>query len=434
MAFNGRGLRCRAFAVLSILLLLQALPRSTSGGWPRLDGSATAAAEAAAPGTAAGLHLKPALASDDSLPDSTLAVPWLGNLWQTLPNLTWGACDVSDNTRQVIDLALKQWTYAANNQGVPIKFSELPCTNGSTSAQISIFEVDAAQLPNPDPDLLGETFTHNAQGQVCDIDVKGPCVAQDSETYLVTDNWQKLGLSNAQAAKTVAHEFGRAVGLATPHFCTFDSVMAQNCEPILQGLGPDDVQSIDALVNYARSYFGQTPINAQPPPPAPSGTGTAVTYKAGYNLVAGPRGTSFSAAGGSLFTYLPGDSAYETFDASQPVYNGYGFWAYFPRDTTVQLKGGNNQFFSAYPYIAPGQWFLIGNDNGTTPMRVLGATDVETYDPVSGQYVHATTLQPGQAAWVKPGRTDFIAVAATTLSAAQLSCYEDLGDPSTCGP
>ena len=373
--------------------------------------------------------------AQDSLPDTALAVPWLGNLWSTLPNLTWSACGVSANTRQVIDMALQQWTYAASSQGVPIQFSELPCDDGNTLAQIKVREASSMRfgIPFAAPNLstLGVTLPYNAQGQICGVDVMGPCVAQEADSYLFTDNWQKLGLTNAQEAKTVAHEFGHAVGLAIPHFCTYDSLMAQDCEPIFQGLGPDDVQSIDALVAYARSYFGQASINVQPPPPAPAGTGNAVTYKAGYNLVAGPRGTSFSAAGSPLYTYFPGDTTYETFDSSQPVYNGYGYWSYFARDTTVQLKGGNNQFLSVD--AAPGQWFMIGNDNGTTPMRVLGATAVQTYDPVSGQYSQGTTLQPGQAAWVKPDTNGFIALAATSLSSQQLNCYVNLGNPTSCG-
>lgn len=377
-----------------------------------------------------------AAAQSDSqpLPDGSLAVPWLGVVWQSLPNLTWAACDVSENTRSVIDLAVQQWSYAAANQGVPIHWSELPCDNGSSQAQLRISQASAGTATRlglaPNQHLLGLTLVHDDQGRICGIDLTGPCVAQAGDSYLFTDNWALAGLSNAQAAKTVAHEFGHAVGLAVPHFCTFDSVMAQDCEPLLPGLGPDDVQSIDALVAYARSYFGQSPLNLQPPSPPPTGTGMTITYPAGYNLVAGPRGTSFASASGPLFSFLPGDSAYETFPSAQPAYDGYGYWAYFPQDTTVQLNGSGGNFYSAD--ARSGQWFLIGNESGTTPMRVIGAQMVDVFDSQSGQYHSTTTLQPGQAAWVMPGRSGRIVVAATTLSTDQLRCLENLGSPQTC--
>ena len=72
-------------------------------------------------------------------PDATLQVPWNGTYWQSMPNFTWAACDVSRNTRRAIDIAIGQWSYAGN-QGIPIRLSEVECSNGKTSAQIRIFE------------------------------------------------------------------------------------------------------------------------------------------------------------------------------------------------------------------------------------------------------------------------------------------------------
>lgn len=423
-----------AFVLLIASLLLA--PRGAAARtWLPLGGAEARAlaepAPASVPGDAAAIEQ----AADQQLPDTSLAVPWLGVIWQSFPNLTWSACDLAADTRTALNIAIQQWQYAAAYQGVPVQFSEMPCTNGKTQAQIRVSEASSSSVGNAglpaSMDLLGLTLVQDARGRICGIDVTGPCVAQIADSYLFTDNWQKLGLSDAQEAKTIAHEFGHAVGLAVPHFCTFDSLMAQDCEPILPGLGPDDIQSINALVSYSRSYFGQSQLNVQPAPTPVSGTGLTVMYHAGWNLVAGPRGTGFAAASGSLLTYLPGDSSYESFPPSQLTYNGYGYWAYFPRDTTIVLNGGSGKFYSV---DAPaGEWFLIGNENGTTPMRVIGAASVQTYDPQSGQYQSTSVLQPGQAAWVQPDRNAFIAVAATTLADAQVSCYLKLGNPTSCG-
>jgi hypothetical protein len=367
-------------------------------------------------------------------PDSALQVPWNGTMWKTVPNLTWASCDVPASTRKVIDMAIGQWTYAASNQGIPVHLSEVPCSGTSTDAQIRIFDVSSSILSSlagtPDVDVFGMTLARDAGNHVCGIEVTGPCIAQVARVYLFSDNWQADGLTMGQSAKTTAHEIGHAIGLGHAHFCNFDSIMAQNCEPILPGLGGDDVQSIDALTDYARSYFGQTPLNARPPAASAGTGGMTVTYKAGYNMVGGPRGTSFSAATGPLYTILSTDTTYRTLPSSQTAYDGYGYWAYFPQDTTVHLNGTGGTFYSAL--ATPGQWFMVGNANGTSPMKVLGADSVFTYDPQSGKYQAATTLQPGQAAWVKPDKGGLIAVYATSLSRDQAKCYLDLGSPTSC--
>ena len=249
------------------------------------------------------------------------------------------ACDISQNTRKVLDAALGQWSYAAANQGIPIHFSELPCKNGNTQAQLAVFEANSSELAGagipPDVDVFGLTLTRDANSHLCVVDVVGPCVGSATHIYLFTDDWQSAGLTVGQEAKTTAHEFGHAIGLAHAHYCTFDSVMAQDCEPIFKGLGPDDVQSVDALVHDNLNYFGKPLLHMQPVAPPVSGTGSTVTYHAGWNLVAGPRGTSFAAASSSIYTYLPTDSSYEAIPASEPAYDAYGYWAYFPKDTTV---------------------------------------------------------------------------------------------------
>jgi hypothetical protein len=363
--------------------------------------------------------------------DSTLEVPWNGTLWQSMPNFTWAACDVSRNTRRAIDLAIGQWSYAAANQGIPIHLSEMPCTNGNTQAQIRIFEASATDLPGaPDRDVFGLTEAMDARGRICVIEVPAPCVAQNAGIFLFSDNWEVNSLTYAQAAKTIAHEIGHAIGLGHAHFCNFDSLMAQSCEPILSGLGPDDIQSIDALVDMVRSSFNLQPVNAQPPAQAVS-TSNTVTYRAGYNLVAGPRGTSFAAAANPLYTLLPGDTNYRALPSSQPSYNAYGYWAYFAQDTNVPLAGSGPPFFTAVG--SPGQWFLVGNQSGTSPMRVvLGSQSVYLYDAQAKQYKTSDTIPAGQAAWVRANRDGFIAVAATSLTRDLVNCYLNLGSPSSC--
>jgi hypothetical protein len=432
----GRGRASRTLLFVSLLGLLSAvalLPARTFSGEaaaPTRPGSlnATALMDLA---QARGLL---AAQSTSALPDATLSVPWENVLWSTMPNFTWAACDLSAGTRKVVDLALGQWSYAAQNQGIPIHFTEVPCTNGSTQAQIAVFEASSAELAGAgvplDVDVFGLTLTRDANGRICMVDVTGPCVAHASHIYLFTDNWQSDGLTSGQEAKTTAHEFGHAIGLAHARYCTYDSVMAQDCEPIFKGLGPDDVQSIDALVDYDLTYFGKPPLHQQAVIPPPTGAGATAKYKAGWNLVAGPRGTRFYGAAGTLYTYLPTSTSYEPFPIASSSYDGYGYWAYFPQDSTVQLAGAGNSFYSADG--DPGQWFLIGNENGTMPMQVLGADAVETYDPQAGQYQQTNTLQPGQAAWVKVGKSGQIAVAATSLNRSQITCFLDLGNPATC--
>lgn len=127
-------------------------------------------------------------------------------------------------------------------------------------------------------------------------------------------------------------------------------------------------------------------------------TAGVALYHAGWNLVAGPAGTRFTGARGSLYTLQPGDSDYRTLNASGPIAAGAGYWAYFTADTTVTLGPDGPQ--SASVQVPPGQFAMIGNPSASRAVTVSGADVVYTFDPTQNSYVTTTTLQPGQGAWV----------------------------------
>lgn len=135
--------------------------------------------------------------------------------------------------------------------------------------------------------------------------------------------------------------------------------------------------------------------------------GGTVTYPAGWNLVAGPSGTDFSATSGSLYTLQPGDSGYESIDASEDLQDGYGYWAYFASGATVDLAESTTD---SYEVEAPaGSWLMVGNP-GATAARVAGADSVYLYDPASG-FALSSTLPPGRGALVYSAGGGVISVA-----------------------
>jgi PKD repeat protein len=123
--------------------------------------------------------------------------------------------------------------------------------------------------------------------------------------------------------------------------------------------------------------------------------GVAVSFAAGWNLVAGAAGSALAGAVGSLYTLQAGDSTYETLSPTSALNAGEGYWAFFPGASSGSIPPGSTGAVSVP--LAAGGYVMIGN-SGTTPATVSGADAVLIYDPIGG-YQPATVLEPGQGAW-----------------------------------
>jgi len=133
-----------------------------------------------------------------------------------------------------------------------------------------------------------------------------------------------------------------------------------------------------------------------------------VTYYIGWNLAAGTEGnlgggapeqTYMTGALDPLYTLRAGDTEYEIVPTSAPVKAGWGYWAYFAKNTTETLAQvrGREPFALQLP---AGQFVMVGN-LFPDDVRVSGADVVYTYTPFygGGRYQEASTLQYGQGAW-----------------------------------
>lgn len=151
-------------------------------------------------------------------------------------------------------------------------------------------------------------------------------------------------------------------------------------------------------VPTSQACLGQNPTTttSSPPPAAATPPGITVTYAAGWNIVAGPTGTTISGAAAPLYTLQPGDTNYETLAPSAGLKPGAGYLAYLPASTSATLpvvSGG-----SATVQLPPGQFVLIGNP-GHTAATVTGADVVLVFNSASNSYAPAATLPAGQGAW-----------------------------------
>lgn len=150
-----------------------------------------------------------------------------------------------------------------------------------------------------------------------------------------------------------------------------------------------------------------TPTSTAAPSPFP---GATVSYARGWNIVAGPAGTTFLQAGAILYTSQGGDFA--VLPNTQGVMQGWGYWANFAIDATVALNGaGGNSYTTP---LQPGQFKMIGNPSGAKNAMV-SAEVVWTYDPASGYARHqgSAVLAPGRGAWVSSSTGGTVTVIAT---------------------
>jgi plastocyanin len=130
-------------------------------------------------------------------------------------------------------------------------------------------------------------------------------------------------------------------------------------------------------------------------PAAAAAPSASVSYSAGWNLVAGPAGTTIAGTSGPLYTLRGGDTSYETVASGAPLSAGAGYWAYFNATTTMSVPATGTQSMSVQ--LPAGQFVMVG-DPGGTPVTVTGADTVLTYDAANG-YQPVTKLNPGQGAW-----------------------------------
>lgn len=127
------------------------------------------------------------------------------------------------------------------------------------------------------------------------------------------------------------------------------------------------------------------------------------SYAAGWNLVAGPDGSTVTGAVGSLYTLAP-DGSYQAIDPTTALQGGVAYWAYFPSAGSLKLPktaviGSKNVAGAA------DTWQMVGNPSSISTVQLVTPTpdsgDVAlTFDPKTGKYAAATSLKVGQGAWV----------------------------------
>ena len=145
---------------------------------------------------------------------------------------------------------------------------------------------------------------------------------------------------------------------------------------------------------------GSPPLPSQIPVAGPviGPSGPSVTVPSGWNLIAGPTGTSFPQALSPIFTWRPGDTSYELLPSSVGVQGGAGYWAFFPQPATVVLAGVSQD--SASIPVPPGQMVLVGNPSATQAVVIHGADSALLWDATASQYRSVQALAPGAGAWV----------------------------------
>jgi hypothetical protein len=124
--------------------------------------------------------------------------------------------------------------------------------------------------------------------------------------------------------------------------------------------------------------------------------GFAVSYAVGWNIVAGPTGTTLTGTSGPLYTWGSGATAYGTQPSGSALSSGAGAWAYFDAGTSTTIGLANPGSITVQ--LPAGQFVMIGNP-GDTMASVSGADSVLVYNSSTGKYNQSTQLAAGQGAW-----------------------------------
>jgi hypothetical protein len=128
-----------------------------------------------------------------------------------------------------------------------------------------------------------------------------------------------------------------------------------------------------------------------------AGRAATILYQPGYELIAGPTGTTVNGVAGSLYTIDPASGQLIAVDASRPLQGGVGYFADFTDLTNVRLAPDDGK--PAIIQAPGGEWLLVGNPSDYNDATVQGADLVYGYDPQAG-YVQESTVPPGQGALV----------------------------------
>lgn len=140
----------------------------------------------------------------------------------------------------------------------------------------------------------------------------------------------------------------------------------------------------------------QAPLAAGPLQPEQAGL--IVRLQVGWNLVALPPGSLPPPGVSALYTQPARLDRYDLVPvgAGEELMSGWGYWLYSAADADLRLATG----LPSFSIIVPArQWVLVGNPSGTGTATLTGADYAYIYDPQSG-FALATSLKPGQAAWV----------------------------------
>jgi hypothetical protein len=164
--------------------------------------------------------------------------------------------------------------------------------------------------------------------------------------------------------------------------------------------------------------------------------GTAVHYRAGWNIVAAPTGTVLEQAARPFYAFGPASDGYQAVGGNDIV-AGRAVWAFFAQDTDVTLGATPSQFTRL---IVPSNHFaMIGNPSSTQTLPLSGSDTALSYDPTQARYVSVTELGPGQGAWVFRASAGDVTLGKTSgamsdqVRQIQDALTRDAADPSSFG-